>query len=132
MENTIENKAKFIAFYWGQYVGMYKFPFEEILQGMVDEKCFIDIAYLVLTPLSQITDEDAIEVIKILQSIGIGSTAMREPKEYLLNGSLMNQFGTFQLMAPVVDYLRSKGYALPWMGLSVEQLVEYGWIRLKE
>ena len=24
------------------------------------------------------------------------------------------------------DYLRSKGYALPWMGLSVEKLIEYG------
>lgn len=32
----------------------------------------------------------------------------------------------------LVDYLRSKGYALPWMGLSVEEMVEAGWIKLKE
>jgi DNA polymerase III gamma/tau subunit len=32
----------------------------------------------------------------------------------------------------IVDYLRSKGYALPWMGLSVETLQEYGWIKLAE
>ncbi|TDO21917.1 hypothetical protein [Pedobacter duraquae] len=32
----------------------------------------------------------------------------------------------------IVDYLRSKGYALPWMGLSVEKQIEYGWIKLKE
>lgn len=32
----------------------------------------------------------------------------------------------------VIDYLRSKGYVLPWMGLSVEKLVEYGWVKLKE
>ena len=30
------------------------------------------------------------------------------------------------------DYLRSKGYALPYMGLSVEKQIEYGWIKLKE
>lgn len=28
------------------------------------------------------------------------------------------------------DYLRSKGYALPWLGLSVEQQIEYGWIKI--
>lgn len=31
----------------------------------------------------------------------------------------------------VMDYLRSKGYAVPWMDLSVDDLVEYGWITLK-
>lgn len=30
----------------------------------------------------------------------------------------------------IVDYLRSKGYALPYMGLSVKKMVEYGWIKL--
>ena len=31
----------------------------------------------------------------------------------------------------IFDFLRSKGYALPYNGLSVEQLIEYGWIKLK-
>lgn len=30
----------------------------------------------------------------------------------------------------ITDYLRSKGYALPWMGLSVEEMISAGWIRL--
>lgn len=30
------------------------------------------------------------------------------------------------------DYLRSKGYALPWMGLSVEEMIKAGWIKLIE
>jgi len=29
------------------------------------------------------------------------------------------------------DFLRLKGYALPWMGLSVEDMVSAGWIKLK-
>lgn len=32
----------------------------------------------------------------------------------------------------VYDYLRSKGYALPYLDLSVEELVSYGWVKLKD
>lgn len=32
----------------------------------------------------------------------------------------------------VADYLRSKGYALPYMGISVEDQIKYGWIKLTE
>lgn len=32
---------------------------------------------------------------------------------------------------PVFDYLRSKGYALPWQGISVEKQLELGWIILE-
>lgn len=31
-----------------------------------------------------------------------------------------------------LDYLRSKGYALPFMGFSVDKMVEAGWIKLAE
>ena len=30
-----------------------------------------------------------------------------------------------------LDYIRSKGYAIPYMDLSVKDLIEYGWIKLK-
>jgi len=30
------------------------------------------------------------------------------------------------------DYLRSKGYAVDWMGLTVNQMINYGWIKLQE
>ncbi|GEM_PF-557576 len=32
----------------------------------------------------------------------------------------------------VINFLRSKGYALPWMGVSVEKQVEYGWVKIIE
>ena len=31
-----------------------------------------------------------------------------------------------------VDYLRSKGYALPWLGLSVPDLIQAGWVKFDE
>ena len=30
----------------------------------------------------------------------------------------------------IADYLRSKGYALPYMDLSIQQLIHFGWIEL--
>lgn len=30
----------------------------------------------------------------------------------------------------IVDYLRSKGYAVPFLSMSVDVMVEYGWIKL--
>ena len=31
-----------------------------------------------------------------------------------------------------LNTLRSEGYAVPWMDLSVEDLIEYGWIKFKK
>ena len=45
---------------------------------------------------------------------------------------LFQEFDDLELSIKTGDYFRSKGYALSYMGLSVEDLVEYGWIKLKE
>lgn len=110
MENTLENKAKFFAQYWGQ----------EVLTTFFGSGFYIDrdlypissgSFFLVLKPLSSITDEDA------------GESGYDNAKSMLSDNYLVNSPYVF-------DYLRSRGYALPWMGLSVEQLIEYGWVKL--
>lgn len=63
---------------------------------------------LYLKPVSQISDEDAI-------NLGYGYASH-------LKSNLDRN----------IDQLRNLGYALPWMDLSVEDLVEYGWVKLKE
>lgn len=62
IENTLKNKAKFFAQYWGQEClctkrgkGTYK---------MGNWQLF-DEDYILLIPLSQITDENAVEVAKL-------------------------------------------------------------------
>jgi hypothetical protein len=96
-----ENKAKFFALYWGQ----------EILSdgndigtnvGDCDEKMF-----LLLKPLLSISGEDKEHAFWL-------SPYEKQVTHYVYN----------------VDYLRLKGYALPWMGLSVEEMVKAGWIKL--
>ena len=148
MENTLENKAKFFALYWGQMV---------LSDGIEIGGCVGDCEpdmFLELKPLSSITDEDAIEVAKILRPHSFemhprGWKVNRTENEIEIthrqsifefdidySGSLgvdsdagWSYLGNAeQLFA--YDYLRSKGYALPYMGLSVEKLVEYGWVKL--
>lgn len=115
-----ENKAKFFALYWGQEV----LSDGGHLGGCVGD-CEEDM-FLLLKHLSSISDEDAIE---------LGYSTCDDP----LNPNYgMSASGCFlddwtqreEMLMSDSDYLRSKGYALPWMGLSVEEMVEAGWIKL--
>lgn len=48
--------------------------------------------------------------------------------EFLKTMTNVKNGGVINLHA--VDYLRSKGYAIPFMEYSVEELVNLGWMRL--
>ena len=131
MENTLENKAKFFAQYWHQYVVKVKSQTDDTVTrvgyGIMQD--FINSCYLQLTPLSQITDEDAIEVASIIAKT---ITNVDDNSPVLINSNEVKKdievlaFASYE----TVDYLRSKGYALPFMTLSVEKLIEYGWVKL--
>lgn len=108
-------------------------------------------------PLSAITDEDALELATLMNppfGFSANSTVIKTKlKTTVINGnhSLDIGFKVDTLSKGFIlkyenkpqsmfanegiifcDFLRSKGYALPWMGLSVENLVEYGWIKIKD
>lgn len=140
MENTLENKAKFFALYWGQKVVHYN----NNLGGLrnISQEHFNDDSYLELTPSYQITDEDAKRVCEIFDvsynnnpndeshfdlegALEWIEAFYEEPAGYYVDGYAGNQ------LLSASDYLRSKGYALPYMGLSVEKQIEYGWVKLK-
>lgn len=108
MENTIENKSKFFAQYWGQKV-LRASKNHELTWTITDSNNPVESEYLNLKPLSAITDED------------------RDYCVSMWRGVFKKEFDLSQ-----GDFLRSKGYALPWMGLSVETMIEYGWIKLAE
>lgn len=121
MTNTLENKAKFIALYFGQEV--------RVWDHLPDNKCKVSHSslspegvkesYLSLKPISQISDEDRKEV-----SGELASSIDEYGCEYTFSGLV--EWGVYD-----ADYLRSRGYALPWMGISVETLVEWEWVKLK-
>lgn len=123
-ENTLNNKAKFFAQYWGQEVlriNPYKYPYE-VHCGYMHDKGMHLTPHLELTSLSSISDEDASKIeYAIHTTLGNDDRALG-----FKNGGNIEQCKPW-----VIDYLRSKGYALPWMRLSVEDQIEYGWVKLK-
>lgn len=126
-----EKKERFFAQYWGQRVKASP-ESNGWTVGITNIGCSpLRDCWLELTPLSMITDEDAIEVGKIM------NLSHLQPKSTLnvlvrdiLSGRI-DKKGNTLLWLRIYDYLRSKGYVLPWMGISVEEQIEAGWVKLK-
>lgn len=104
MKNTLENKAKFFAQYWWQEVFIFGINQKRyrITKSRFNAETLKKPCWLELKPISQISDEDVVEI------------------------------SDFVYADRKVDYLRSKGYALPWNGIKVEEMIEWGWIKLEE
>lgn len=83
---------------------------------------------LLLRPLSAITDEDAIEVGKIQ----FYDCSLEEAKKWLNRNSTNYSFSNGHLNLYIYQYLQSKGYALPYLQYSVEDLVKAGIYQLTE
>jgi hypothetical protein len=136
MENTIENKAKFFAQYWGQKVltrpesanRKLILGDEVSIQSALSKFGYNYKYFLELKPLSLITDEQAFEIAKILK-VELNPKNVIEFIHISIKKYIENDYKGID--SHVLDFLRSKGYALPYMSLSVEKQIEYGWIKLK-
>lgn len=95
--------------YFGQHVGMVHIePARTVTIGSLFEH-----DYLLLRPLSSITEEEKHHAYKISFYGMTDHEKIRASVEY-------------------ADIIRSKGFALPFMGISVEEMVAAGWIKLIE
>lgn len=128
LENTPENKARFFALYWGQpvFIGH---KLEAVNENYISP--IYDSSILELSPLSQISDEDVMLFFELSPQKVFWSNTGYITKESPV-GKIRNLISSFEYIpSNVVDGLRSKGYALPFENLSVDDLVSYGWVRLK-
>lgn len=142
MENTLENRNRFVALHYGGDLvfvkGNYNYKTGSTIKIDADAiKYFASPTAglsstrtaVLLTPLSQITDEDAIMCYNL--HFGNLNNDVR-PNESRITFSKRHIINPTEVVIPiVVDYLRSRGYALPYMGVSVETLVQWGWVKLK-
>lgn len=138
MTNTLENKAKFFALYLNQHIVKWhkrNSHTPAYLHFSLLDKKNINSEYLELKQLSSISDEDALEVATLLgncnhisdeSKIYQAKDLIATPKFYTAQTNI-----TANQWLKVIDFLRSRGYALPWMGISVDELVQWGWIKLK-
>lgn len=131
MKNTLENKAKFFTQYFGQKVRVWKKDLQTLLNISYASLSIeaVEDSYLELKPLSQISDEDAIW----LANWGYGCYNISDEEKILRVKKDKYKYykGCFTNVY-VVDYFRSKGYALPWNGITVEEQIKFGWIKLKK
>ena len=115
-------RCRFFAQYWGTktlYVGGK--GLQEIGKGGWNLK-HPDF-FLELKPISKITDIDMEALMQLEAFIdGFLSDDFLQYLNDLKNGHC-NKY-------EAVDYLRSKGYALPFMEYSVNDLISFGWVRL--
>jgi hypothetical protein len=126
-KNLINKRVKFFVQYWGTKT-MYVGGIGLVEIGKSGWNLKHPDLFLELKPLSRITNEDVKEIVRIENFIGIFEEIIIEDTflELLIDikKGRCNRFA-------VIDFLRSKGYALPFMEYSVEDLVSLGWIRLK-
>jgi hypothetical protein len=112
IENTLENRTKFFSLYYGQKV-LYIGGLGLVVMWLGGWNLRHPDFFLQLKPLESISDNDA-KYLGFSDNISATTTYLKSLGKELKEA----------------DYLRSKGYALPWMDLSVDDLVEYGWIKL--
>ena len=116
--NETAVKCRFFAQYWGTktlYVG--GVGLVEVGKGGWNLK-HPDF-FLQLKPLSKITDEDAISMYRGLE------------RNYESSNQFLEDYKSIGFLEQSeVDFLRSKGYAVPYMEYSVDELVKIGWVQL--
>ena len=116
--NKTDVKCRFFAQYWGtktMYVG--GVGLVEVGKGGWNLK-HPDF-FLQLKPLSKITDEDAISMYRGLE------------RNYESSNQFLEDYKSIGFLEQSeVDFLRSKGYAVPYMEYSVDELVKIGWVQL--
>ncbi len=116
-------KSRFFAQYWGQKVmkknieGLENFYSEP--DGFIRSMTKDSPLFLELKPLSKITDEDVISMYRGLE------------RNYESANQFLEDYKSIGFLEQSeVDFLRSKGYAVPFMEYSVDDLISFGWVRL--
>lgn len=91
--------------------------------------------YLLLKPTTSISEEEAFEISKIIY----GEPSEHEIVQVYQVSTVLDFMAEldkiyslgFYKASQIVDYLRSKGYALPFNGISVKEQINRGWVKLK-
>lgn len=140
MELTQELKERYFALYWGQDVSYVDGVERALCVGT--ETYIYRIDYLELRPISSITEEEAIQCAQagfneeeIANSSKVFSALFVSLAEFVIDrfeSVEETEGGYVKHTLASTDWLRSKGFAVDFMGISVDQWVEWGVVKLKK
>lgn len=151
-DKQAEDREAFYMQYFGQFVltaidrdinkigcGVSIYNMSLLLDGTFSDH------YLELKSLSAITDEDAIEVAKIVSGNELEKFILKDEFRVLVSCGnddigiwfdgeiLMSDNEQYPLLVlGCYDYLRSRGYLLPFRQYSKQQLLDMGWAKIEE
>ena len=136
MKNEINNtnKARFFALYWGQEIAKYPEALSYLRWNIKDAlNDGVENRHILLNPLSLIADKHLLNCYHLHSAFtSYDYTIGFTPFDVMINNWMDHGgYRDIERCPDTVDYLRSKGYALPWMGLSVQEMIDAGWIKLK-
>lgn len=125
-EQQIE-KAVFFAQYWGQKVLNWKGSSDKNVETfeMDEALSLINTSYLSLIHLKDIKGEDALDLCDIIDLIDCNhfiDCLIREDNIYKIGATKSIE---------AIDFLRSRGYAVAYRGVSVPEQALRGWIKIK-
>jgi len=137
------SKEMLFAQYWNQRVALY---YEHTFDYDFEySKNWLNVTKLKLKSLSNLSKEDAIFI--YCSRNGILATDRVSLVDYSFSNNILcieiytpdygshliskDYFLIDELSVKLTDYLRSRGYAVPFMGLSVGELIENGWLVLE-
>lgn len=134
MKNTIENKLRLSALYYGIKAARSEHWNKSLPSNTVYPELFSNSEhkfYLELKPLSQISDEEAISAIMI---------SLRELKN-MFKGEVIEAIKYYKTATGFdhaeADYLRGNGYVLDYTTpegetITVSEMIDFGWVKIKE
>lgn len=133
---ALEKQRIFGKYITGTFVySRNKYPNErgDVFDGRLsDVLTCSDFLQLLVTPLSDITDEDALEVANMLRWNRYSEESKIHQAKELFSSHMFRQtnISAWEWLG-IFDFLRSRGYATPCAGFTIDQLVEAGIFNLK-
>jgi len=134
---TQQNKERFFALYWGQYVGCDKqvtnCTIDDVYMNLLCENKNFEPYYLILKDIHDISVKD-IEELRDMTSfctdydiVEDHIISIQEPESTCSLSSIYTD-----ITIEYVDFFRSKGYALDFIGITVKEMIDAGWIKLNK
>ena len=108
MKNDLNNLRKFVALYWGQNVGCTSY----VKNFKISKSNILNVEFLLLKSLSDISDEDALDVYKVLYPDSIEDEdfyKLQAIEEFTNNKCIV---ANSKEIAAAIDAIRSKGYLI--------------------
>lgn len=138
MENTTENRLRFFSLYLGNRVLKYSHSESESIAVLgawelssISDK--INVFHLELRSIESITDEECIEFFDLTANpktliLLVDNINKIHQIRFHINWKLANNKSFEQIE---IDWFRLKGFLVPFMNLTTDQIIEFGWAKIK-